>query len=133
MIKNRGGVYPMHKYLAGALLLAGLAPATAFAQPASPFPPITPEQARSNEGENVVIEGTATVHAAERRMGWYIDLNGTGPSSPFAGYIPDEDKSQFPNLSNVNGKKVDVTGVVQFRNGKPIIKMTDSHQLHLVR
>lgn len=123
----------MHKYLPSALLLAALAPTVAFAQPASPFPPITPEQARSNEGDNVVIEGIARVHAAERRLGWYIDLNGTWPSSPFAGYIPDENKSQFSNLSMINGKTVDITGVVQFRNGKPIIKMTDAHQLRLVR
>jgi hypothetical protein len=123
----------MHKYLAQALLLAALAPATAYAQPASPFPPITPEQAKSNEGENVVIEGIAKVHAAERRLGWYIDLNGTGVSSPFAGYIPAGNKRQFPNLSRINGKIVDISGVVQFRNSKPIIKMTDAHQLRVVR
>lgn len=123
----------MHRCIANALLLAALVPATAAAQPASAFPPIKPEQARSNEGQNVVIEGIASVHDAQRRLGWYIDLNGAGSSSPFAGYIPDEDKSQFPNLSDINGKTVDITGVVQFRNGKPIIKMSDAHQLRVVR
>jgi hypothetical protein len=123
----------MHKFLVNALLLVAVAPAVAHAQLASPFPPIKPEQARSNEGQNVVIEGIARVHVAERRLGWYIDLGGTGPSSLFAGYIPAENKKQFPNLSELDGKTVDITGVVQFRNSKPIIKMTDAHQLHLVR
>lgn len=116
----------MRKILIAAFFLAA-APAAAAIP--SPFPPLRPDQARANLGENVIIEGTAAIHDAERRDGWYIDLNGHGPSSPFAGFIPYEDLNQFPHLQEMDGKRVDITGIVQLRRGVPIIIMTSAYQL----
>jgi hypothetical protein len=134
-----GIIYPcfwatnMHSYLRIVILLVAVGPTVAVAQSGSVSSPLSPEEARANMGQNVVIEGTARVHDAERREGFYIDLNGKGPSAPFAGYIPEEDMAQFPGLNKIEGKTVDIMGVVQFRNGTPIIKMTDGQQLRVVR
>jgi hypothetical protein len=116
-------------------LLSGLAlpPAFAATVPASPFPPIRADQARANEGQNVTVQGVATAHLADARLGYYIDLDGNGPSPVFAGYVPNENLQQFPPLQTLDGHVVAITGIIRVREGYPIITMTDASQLRIVR
>jgi len=116
------------KYTAIAVLLVLASPA--FAQPSSPFAPLAPDQARSNIGQNVVVEGTAHVRDADGRLGVYVDLDHRSDGTTFAGYIPNENLAVFPDLRAVEGRRVDITGVVQIRKeGFPIIIMTSADQL----
>lgn len=112
------------------LAVLALLATPAFAQPSAPFAPLAPEQARSNIGQNVVIEGRARVRDAGGRLGVYIDLGHGGGSENFAGYIPNENLAVFPDLRRVDGRMVDISGVVQVRKeGFPIIIMTQAYQL----
>jgi hypothetical protein len=116
------------KYAALTALLLLATPA--LAQPASPFAPLAPDQAGSNVGQNVVIEGTAHVRAADGRLGVYVDLDHGANNTAFAGYIPNENLAVFPDLKSMEGRRVDITGVVQIRKeGFPVIVMTSADQL----
>jgi hypothetical protein len=102
----------------------------ALAAPDSGLAPLAADQARSNIGQNVVIEGTASVHDADARLGVYIDLDRGPGGVTFAGYIPNENLANFPGLRSLDGRRVAITGVVQIRKeGFPIIIMTNSRQL----
>jgi hypothetical protein len=116
------------KYILIAAMLLLASPALAGVT--SPFAPLTPAQARSNIGQNVVIEGTAHVRDAGGRLGVYIDLDHGDNNTNFAGYIPNENLRVFPDLRAVEGRRVAITGVVQIRKeGFPIIIMTSANQL----
>jgi len=113
--------------ISSALLLAiSTAPATT---PAFAFPPISPHDALLNEGQCVVVEGIASIRKDPKRLGTDIDLD--GEHSPFLGYIIAGNEAQFPNLASYAGRRVDITGVVQFYLGRAEVKMTSATQLKL--
>ena len=122
---------PMFFLLFGLVVLA--LPAPAAAAPRSPFPPIRADQASANKGQNVIVQGVVTSERANGRQGYYINLDSTGPSPIFAGYIRDENLKQFPPLESLDGHTVTITGMVQMREGYPIIIMTNASQLRIVR
>ena len=102
----------------------------ALAQDGSRAEPLAPDQARSNIGQHVVVEGRAHVRDADGWLGVYVDLDHRGNHTRFAGYIPNENLAQFPHLREVEGRRVDIDGVVQIRKeGFPIIILTASGQL----
>ena len=106
----------------------------ALAQTGGRNNPLAPDQARSNIGQHVVVEGTAHVRDADGRLGVYIDLDHGDHNTVFAGYIPNENLAQFPDLRAVEGRRVDIDGVVQIRKeGFPIIIRTTGNQLRPAR
>jgi hypothetical protein len=116
------------KYATLTALLLLVSPA--LAQNGSKSEPLAPDQARSNIGQHVVVEGTAHVHDADGRLGVYVDLDHRDGGTTFAGYIPNENLAQFPDLRQVEGRRVDIDGVVQIRKeGFPIIILTNGGQL----
>jgi hypothetical protein len=113
-------------------LLFDLALPAFAAPPASPFPPITVRQALANKGQNVTVEGVASIHV-DSRLGTYVDLDGKWPATHFSAYIPDGNEGQFPPLHSIEGHVVDITGTIGIRRGIPTVIMTDSDQLRVVR
>jgi hypothetical protein len=89
---------------------------------------ITPHQALANEGQCVRVEGTASVRSDPQRPGFDLDLDGKD-SSAF-GYILPQNQNQFPDLSSLDGRRVAISGVVQFYMGRAEIKMTSANQLN---
>jgi hypothetical protein len=91
--------------------------------------PISPQLALSNKGQCVMVEGKANVRKDPNRLGTDVDLD--GEKSPFLGYILPGDLLQFPTLNTYNGKIVDITGIVQFYQGRAEIKMTSASQIKI--
>jgi DNA/RNA endonuclease YhcR with UshA esterase domain len=90
--------------------------------------PISPHRALSYKGQCVMVEGKASVRKDPIRLGTDIDLD--GEKSPFLGYIIPGNESQFPSLNSYAGKIVDITGVVQFYQGRAEIRMTSANQIN---
>ena len=90
--------------------------------------PITPHQALANRGQCVSVEGTASLRSDPQRPGFDLDLDGK-ESSAF-GYIEPQNKSQFPDLESMEGKRVAITGVVQFYLGRAEIRLTTAKQVN---
>jgi len=90
--------------------------------------PISPQRALSYKGQCVMVEGKASVRKDPIRFGTDIDLD--GEKSPFFGYILPGDESQFASLNSYAGKIVDITGVVQFYQGRAEIGMVSAKQIN---
>jgi hypothetical protein len=113
---------------AGALVLL-LAPAAGVAQTR----PISPQQAMGDQGQKVTVEGVANVSEAEGLPGLFVRLNAKGSSTPFAGYISTGNEDKFPDIHALEGKTVDITGVVETSGSVPIIRISSAGQLKVIR
>ena len=112
-------------------LAAPAAPAFAATGVASPIPPISVDQALANKGQNVTVEGVASIHR-DSRLGTYVDLDGRWPATHFSGYIPSGNEHEFP-LDGLEGHVVDITGTIAVRRSIPTIIITNGSQLRVVR
>jgi hypothetical protein len=112
-------------------LMVLMAPAFADTSVVSPVPPISSSQALANKGQNVTVEGVASIHR-DSRLGTYIDLDGQWPATHFSAYIPSGNEHEFP-LDRVSGHVVDITGTIGVRRGIPTIILASATQLRVVR
>jgi hypothetical protein len=79
--------------------------------------PITPEQAMAAQGQNVTVEGMASLSDANGMpAGLFIRLSTTGPGAAFAGYISADNQGNFPGLTTI-----------------PIIRITSPDQIRIVQ
>jgi DNA/RNA endonuclease YhcR with UshA esterase domain len=62
----------------------------------------------------------------------YIDIDEAYPKSPFNGIIFPSATNQFPNLKDLKGKSVELTGKIADYQGKPQIVLNKSNQLVVV-
>ena len=103
----------------------------ALAQTSTP-PVIAPNEARNHVGEVVTVEGLAAeVHHAASGKVTFIDMGARYPNNPFAGVIFSGDASKFPNVDNLEGKTIDVTGKVQLYRNAPEIILNDVAQIKI--
>jgi hypothetical protein len=124
------------KLAAGAAMIAMMSSANVLADTvATPAAqPITPEQAMANQGQNVTVEGVASLSDANGMpAGLFIRLSTTGPGAAFAGYISADNQDKFPGLGTLKGKLVAITGVVETTSTIPIIRITSPDQIRVVR
>lgn len=102
------------------ILVASCLPATA--QLASPH-------LLTQQGCISVVRGRA--HVEEGALGTYIVIENPSLSRSIVGYIPFGDEPTFPALSQVEGRTVEIGGVVVV-DGRLLIVMTDPNQLTIV-
>jgi DNA/RNA endonuclease YhcR with UshA esterase domain len=62
----------------------------------------------------------------------YIDIDQAYPKSPFNGIIFASATNQFPNLKDLKGKSIELTGKIADYQGKPQIVLNKSNQLVVV-
>lgn len=106
----------MHIKLAAAIFAASCLPA--LAQMDSPH--LAPQ------GSISVVRGRA--HIREGADGTFIEIDRPGATRQVVGFIPFGDKPTFPELAGIEGRMVEIGGVVVL-DGGPIIVMTDPNQL----
>ena len=95
-------------------LVFAFVPGLMLAAAAAHAEPIAPNEAANHIGQNVTVEGTVTEvdHAASRGM-TFIDMGGHYPNNTFAAIIFKDDAGKFPDVDKLNGKTIDVTGVIR--------------------
>jgi hypothetical protein len=103
-------------------------PAAAFAQGS----PISPQQALAAQGQDVIVEGTAAISEAVGMPGTFVRLTDNSDAT-MIGYIPQGDESRFPDLKELDGKRVEMTGVVEQSNGHSMIELSSASQLRIVQ
>jgi DNA/RNA endonuclease YhcR with UshA esterase domain len=62
----------------------------------------------------------------------YLDIDEAYPKSPFNGIIFPSATNQFPNIKELKGKDVELTGKIAEYQGKPQIILNKSNQLVVV-
>jgi hypothetical protein len=110
--------------LAIALLISSLISSClcAAAQPSSPH-------LRTSQGYFAVVRGRA--HVEEGALGTYIEVDRPGATRAVAGYIPFGNESTFPLLAEIEGRTIEIGGVVVL-DGRALIVLSDPNQLALV-
>jgi hypothetical protein len=78
------------------------------------------------QGNGVTISRRA--HVERRAEGTYIAIENPHFSLQIAGFIPFGDQTSFPELYGIDGRDVQITGLV-IMSGRAIIQMSDPKQL----
>jgi hypothetical protein len=81
------------------------------------------------QGNGVTIGGRA--HVLRGAEGTYIDIENPGLTRSISGFIPFGDEPTFPGLSDLDGRNVEITGVV-YSDGRAMILMNDPGQLRIM-
>jgi hypothetical protein len=98
------------------------------------FNAISPTQALGYQGSNIKVEGPASVRPATgSREGVEIALRSGDNSAVVIGYIPKGNVGSFPNLNALDGRIVDVSGVLEMDGGQAEIRVTSPEQLAIAQ
>jgi hypothetical protein len=110
----------MHRKLSAILLILSGLPAAAQ--------DLGPRLQQVTQGVGVTIGGRA--HIQRRAAGTFIDLENPHLSTDVAGFIAFGNQTTFPDLYSLEGRDVEITGLVVM-NGRAIIQMNDPRQLRV--
>jgi hypothetical protein len=95
---------------------------------AAPQPPIAPAQAASHVGACMTVEGHASMFQDSYRPGIDIDLDSESEGgAPFMAYVPYP--GGFSGLQGLDGRNVDITGIVMIEHGKPTIQLNNPEMI----
>lgn len=81
-------------------------------------------------GKLVTVEGVISdIHDARSGKATFIDMCGKFPNNAFSGVIFSDDANKFPDVDSLDGKTVDITGMVKPYQGRPEIILNDPGQI----
>jgi DNA/RNA endonuclease YhcR with UshA esterase domain len=91
---------------------------------------IRPDEAPRHLGQVVTVEGVVSeVHHAASGRATFIDIGGRYPNNPFTAVIFSDDANKFPDVDALNGKTVDITGIIKNYKDRPEIILNDASQV----
>ena len=113
-----------------ALVIAIVLPLTAASASAQAV--IAPCDAFKHLGEKVTVEG-AVDQVSHPASGYvtFINMCGSYPNNSFQAVISDDSAAKFPNIETIDGKTVDITGLVKRHKKRAEIILNDPAQLKL--
>jgi DNA/RNA endonuclease YhcR with UshA esterase domain len=109
----------------GLLLIWLLVPVVCRAQ----TPHISDRQAAAHVGERVVVEGKVVAVYTSQMGTTFLNFGAVYPHQDFSAVIFAANSLAFPSIQNVQGKRVEVTGVVRLYRGKPEVILQSAGQL----
>ncbi len=112
----------MHRKLSAILLILSFLPVTAQSQD------VGPRLQQVVQGKGVTIGGRA--HLEHHAEGAFIEIENPHLALQVAGFVPFDDTPTFPNLSRIEGRNVEITGLI-ILDGGAVIQMNDPAQLRV--
>jgi DNA/RNA endonuclease YhcR with UshA esterase domain len=109
-----------------------MAVAPSFSTAAATVTPtaISAEEAGAHDGSIATVEGVARqVHVARNGSATFIDFDGVYPNQPFSAVIFEDDMPNVGDVSDLQGKTVDVTGKIRMYRGHSEIIVSSRSQL----
>jgi hypothetical protein len=90
--------------------------------------PLTADQADAHRGEVATVEGLVSV---DRRPSGeiYLDLKDDSQNVVFWGYISHWNASQFQDVDRLDGRQIQITGLISSFRHRPEIFLTDPGQI----
>lgn len=87
-------------------------------------------EAAQHLGQTVSVEGTITKVFKSKNGNTFLNFGGNYPDVTFVVWIPqDAPEATDSGISNLQGKKVKITGTIQLYRDKPEIKVTTKEQI----
>ena len=91
---------------------------------------ISDTEAAQHVGQAVSVEGSITKVFKSKNGNTFLNFGGNYPDVTFVVWIPeDAPEVADPDLTNLQGKKVKITGTIQLYRGKPEIKVSSKEQI----
>jgi hypothetical protein len=90
--------------------------------------PIRAKDAADHVGETATVEGQARVYRMPSGE-IYLDLDGRDQDAPMSVYISRWNAVKFPDVGNLDGKIVDITGAITTFRKRPEIFLSDPSQI----
>lgn len=92
---------------------------------------IAPADAPKHYGQTVIVEGVVSnVHTTGKGM-TFIDMGGRYPDNLFTAVIFPDDADKFPDVDDLEGKTVAITGLMKPYKGKPEIILKSADQIKI--
>ena len=107
----------------------GFVLATAPAMAQTQIQTIAPAEAKTHIGQTVTVEGPVGGVSTLRSGMTFINMGGRYPDNVFTPVILTGDKAKFPDLRELDGKTVEVTGAISLYRGKPEIVLKTADQM----
>jgi DNA/RNA endonuclease YhcR with UshA esterase domain len=91
---------------------------------------IQPSDTPKYVGKSVTVEGPVSeVHHAASGKVIFVDMGGHYPNNAFAGVLFSNDALKFPEIDSLEGKIIDISGVIKLNQGRPEIILNDPAQV----
>lgn len=94
--------------------------------------PISDAQAMAHIGQTMTVEGVVTGTHVTAKGTEFLDFGPRYPNQDFTAVIFGSSASQFGDVANYYGKRVDVTGKLELYRGKAEVILRSAHQLRVV-
>jgi hypothetical protein len=111
-----------------AMKSAGLALLLVFVAVPAFGDPISAKDATAHVGETTTVEGRVGIYRMPSGE-IYLDLDGRAQNAPVSGYISRWTATKFPDIGNLDGKTVDITGAITIFRKRPEIFVSDPSQI----
>ena len=92
----------------------------------------TTEDAVKHYGEEATVTGIVTQVSTPRNGIIYLNMGGKFPDNVFTGVIFKKEAAAFENVKELEGKKVELTGMIVEYKGKPQIILKKPDQIKVV-
>ena len=93
-------------------------------------PLIDPTDAPTHVGQSVTVSGVVVAVFVSKRGNAFINFGDKYPNQTFTGWIPaGTPLASDASLQSLQGKTVQITGIIELYRGKPEIKITSRDQL----
>jgi DNA/RNA endonuclease YhcR with UshA esterase domain len=80
--------------------------------------------------QNVFAEGVVTAVSTSRKGNTFINFGGVYPNQTFTGWIPAGTAlASDPSIHSLQGKRINITGLIELYHGKPEIRILSRHQI----
>lgn len=80
-------------------------------------------------GQRVVVEGTVVAVYTSQMGTTFLNFGAVYPHQDFSAVILAANSLSFPSIQNVQGRRVEVVGVVRLYRGKPEVILRSAGQL----
>lgn len=115
------------RYAKLAFIISLMLPLGCWAQTAH----IKDGQAGEHVGQRVVVEGTLVGVYASRSGNTFLNFGAAYPNEDFTAVIFAENSGSIRNVQVLEGKRVEVSGVVRLYRGKPEIILRSAGELRV--
>ena len=120
----------MNHFMRIGFLFLFLASSLLWSEEPVSVPTVTPAEAATQEGKEVKVKGRVEGQKTSAKGVTYLNFGAKYPNHVFSCVLLAKDFPSGPPM--LEGKEVEVTGVIKMYEGKPSMDISSSDQIHVI-
>ena len=125
-----GACSSMNHFMRIGFLFLFLASALVWSEEPVSVPTVTPAEAATQEGKEVKVKGRVEGQKTSAKGVTYLNFGAKYPNHVFSCVLRAKDFPSGPPM--LEGKEVEVTGVIKMYEGKPSMDISSLDQIHVI-